>query len=148
MIIINPNRTKELIEQLISLWEESVIASHHFLNKQDIEKLIPFVRIGINSIDKLIVKYEVDTPTAFMGIEGNKIEMLFVSSNYFRNGIGKELMNYAINNLNIKFVDVNEQNPNAFEFYEYMGFRTFERSELDDQGNPFPILKMKLHSTN
>lgn len=45
--------------------------------------------------------------------------------------------------LNVEYVDVNEQNPDAVKFYERMGFRTFHRDASDDQGNPFPILRMK-----
>ena len=45
--------------------------------------------------------------------------------------------------LNVEYVDVNEQNPDAVKFYERMGFRTFHRDATDDQGNPFPILRMK-----
>ena len=40
-------------------------------------------------------------------------------------------------------VDVNEQNPEAVKFYEAMGFVVAERSPLDDQGRPFPLLRMK-----
>lgn len=32
------------------------------------------------------------------------------------------------------------KNPQALAFYEYMGFTIYRRSELDEQGNPFPIL--------
>ena len=35
------------------------------------------------------------------------------------------------------------ENPAAVKFYEKMGFRTFRRDSTDDQGNPFPILRMK-----
>ena len=45
--------------------------------------------------------------------------------------------------LNVKYVDVNEQNPQAVGFYNHMGFKVFKKSELDEQGNPFPILHMK-----
>ena len=38
---------------------------------------------------------------------------------------------------------VNEQNPQARGFYEHMGFAVRERSELDEQGNPYPILFME-----
>ena len=38
---------------------------------------------------------------------------------------------------------MNEQNPQAEGFYRHLGFRTFERTETDGQGNPFPILKME-----
>ena len=32
-------------------------------------------------------------------------------------------------------VVVNEQNPQAKGFYEHMGFKVYERSEIDEQGN-------------
>lgn len=44
----------------------------------------------------------------------------------------------------IKKYVVNEQNPNAKEFYEHLGFEVYRRSEIDEQGNPYPILYMKL----
>lgn len=43
----------------------------------------------------------------------------------------------------VKGLAVNEQNPNARGFYEHMGFKIASRSPLDEQGNPYPILKMK-----
>jgi putative acetyltransferase len=64
--------------------------------------------------------------------------MLFVDANQRGNGIGKALITYGIDNL-----DINEQNPGARGFYEHMGFKAVERSEFDDQGNPYPILVMK-----
>ena len=42
-----------------------------------------------------------------------------------------------------KYVIVNEQNPNTISFYEYLGFVTYKRSKLDEQGNSYPILYMK-----
>ena len=70
--------------------------------------------------------------------------MLFVSPDYFGKGIGKLLVHTAIKDYHINYVDVNEQNPQAEGFYRHIGFQTFERTEIDEQGNPFPILKMKL----
>ena len=142
---INPPRTEELIQLLVALWEQSVQASHHFLTSDNIEQLTPFVKIGVSSIETLVVKYDADRPIAFMGIDHDKIEMLFVLPLYFGQGIGKELVMYALENYNVKYVDVNEQNPAATGFYEYLGFTVFERTALDEQGNPFPILKMKVN---
>lgn len=144
MIELNPNRTDKLIEQLADLWEKSVRASHHFLTNEDIEKLNPLVKAGVSSIETLVVNYDADTPIAFMGLSGNKIEMLFVMPDYFGKSIGKELVRYAIENHNARYVDVNEQNPSALGFYKHLGFTAFDRTELDEQGNPFPILKMRL----
>lgn len=40
-------------------------------------------------------------------------------------------------------MDVNEQNPQAIGFYQYMGFIVVKRSETDMEGKPYPILTMK-----
>ena len=79
-----------------------------------------------------------------MGISGKKLEMLFIKNNERKKGLGKQLLNYGIEKFNVKEVSVNEQNLNAKGFYEYMGFKTYKRAELDEQGNPYPILYMKL----
>ncbi|SEG02779.1 GNAT family N-acetyltransferase [Parabacteroides chinchillae] len=143
MITINPNRTDILIDALISLWEASVRATHHFLTKEDIQKLIPFVKMGLSNIETLIVVEDTHKPIAFMGIEESKIEMLFVLPDCFGKGIGKELITLAVTQYGVQYVDVNEQNPQAIGFYSHIGFEVFERKETDEQGKPFPILKMK-----
>ena len=79
-----------------------------------------------------------------MGIDGQKLEMLFIKNNERSKGLGKQLLNYGIEKFNIKELTVNEQNPAAKGFYEYMGFRTYKRTELDEQGNPYPLLYMKI----
>lgn len=38
---------------------------------------------------------------------------------------------------------VNEQNPAAAGFYRHMAFAVYRRSELDEQGGPYPILYMR-----
>lgn len=143
-IFINPDRTDELIDTLANIWEASVRATHHFLTEEDIRRFIPFVKMGLSGIETLIVASDNTTPIAFMGIDGDKIEMLFVSPEHFGKGIGKELASLAFAQYNIHYVDVNEQNPKAAGFYQHIGFEVFERTEVDEQGNPFPILKMKL----
>lgn len=45
-------------------------------------------------------------------------------------------------------MDVNEQNTQAAGFYRKMGFTAFRRDALDDQGNSFPILRMKRDCTH
>lgn len=146
MIFANPDRTDALIDFLITLWNKSVRATHHFLAEDDVQRLIPFVRIGLSDIDTLVVASYNHTPIAFMGIETDKIEMLFVSPDYLGKGIGKELVELGISQYGVQYVDVNEQNLQAAGFYRHIGFEVFERTELDEQGNPFPILKMKRSS--
>ncbi len=70
--------------------------------------------------------------------------MLFVLDKARGQGLGAKLMQYAIEELKVKRVDVNEQNPLATGFYQHLGFEVISRSPLDDMGKPFPILHMKL----
>lgn len=78
-----------------------------------------------------------------MGIAGSKLEMLFVSPAAFRKGIGSQLLQHALA-LGVTEVDVNEQNPDATAFYLKYGFEMISRSETDAEGNPYPILHLKL----
>lgn len=87
---------------------------------------------------------ENNMPIAFMGIEDTKLEMLFIKNSERGKGLGKQLLTYGIENYNVNELAVNEQNPNAKGFYEHIGFKTYKRTEVDEQGNPYPILYMKL----
>lgn len=61
-------------------------------------------------------------------------------------GIGKQLIQYGIQNYGIQEVTVNEQNPQAVGvgFYKHLGFETYKRTECDEEGNLYPFLYMKL----
>ena len=80
----------------------------------------------------------------FMGIAEGNLEMLFIDNNYRGTGIGKKLVTYAINHLQVTKVDVNEQNIQAVGFYKYIGFNVYKRSDLDGEGKEYPILHMQL----
>ena len=82
----------------------------------------------------------------FIGCDEQRIEMLFVSPESRGIGVGKALLDYAITERGTNEVDVNEQNPQAVGFYQHRGFVTAGRSELDGEGNPFPLLHLKLRS--
>lgn len=70
--------------------------------------------------------------------------MLFVHNDFRGKGIGRELIIYAIKNLQATKLDVNEQNSQAVGFYQHMGFSVIKRSELDNEGKAYPILHMRL----
>ena len=78
-----------------------------------------------------------------MGIEKDRLEMLFLSPKERGKGLGRRLVEYGIRNYNIREVTVNEQNPQAIGFYRRMGFETYKRTDRDEEGNPYPLLYMK-----
>lgn len=141
------NKTTRLIEQLVEVWESSVKATHLFLKGKEIESIKNYVPQAIKETTHLIIAIDdYNIPIAFMGIKEVKLEMLFVTDKERGKGIGKKLLKYGIKNYNIQELVVNEQNQNAQKFYEHIGFTTYKKSELDEQGNPYPILFMKLQN--
>lgn len=141
------NREKNLIDELLKLWEDSVKATHRFLSNEEIEQIKEYVPEALKEVQYLIIaENEENIPIAFMGINEKRLEMLFVKNNEIGKGIGRQLLTYGIKNYNVNELTVNEQNPNAKGFYEHLGFKVFKRSELDEQGNPYTILYMKLSS--
>lgn len=90
------------------------------------------------------VKDKLGAIVGFLGVNDKKIEMLFILNEARGQGVGKVLLTYALNEYSVNSVDVNEQNPQAVGFYQHMGFNVVSRSPLDDMGNPFPFLHMKL----
>jgi len=138
------DRTTALINQLLEVWENSVKATHLFLSNDEIENMKKYVPQAISEISHLIIAEEDNKPIAFMGIEEQKLEMLFIKNGERGKGIGKELLSYGITNYNVNRLAVNEQNPQAKGFYEHMGFKVYQRNELDNQGHHYPVLYMKL----
>ena len=143
-IVRHKNFEEKLLEDLTNLWKESVIATHHFLKEEGMESLLPIVKKGIQEVDIVLLSYTDEVLSGFVAIQDHKIEMLFVLPLFLKKGIGRILISTAINEYEATSVDVNEQNEGALKFYNHIGFQTYERQELDDYGNPFPILKMKL----
>lgn len=134
-----------LTKQLFEVWDKSVRETHLFLSDSEIKDISRYIPQALSSIAHLIVAFNVENnPVAFMGIEDRKLEMLFVSPGYRGKGLGKQLIHYGIENYSINELGVNEQNPQAKAFYEHMGFQVYKRTDTDEQGNPYPILYMRL----
>lgn len=137
------DRNSLLIEQLLSVWENSVKATHLFLSEKEIEGIKKYVPQALNEIPYLIiVENENQVPLGFMGIVEQHLEMLFISHEERGKGLGKELLQYGIKKYSINDLAVNEQNPLAKGFYEHMGFKVYKRTDNDEQGNPYPLLYM------
>ncbi len=141
--ISTDHRTEQLIDQLTRLWDGSVRTTHHFLTEADIMRLRPYVGQGLQAIPVLGVAWENGHAQGFAGLDGDKIEMLFVAADAIGQGIGRQLMEWAVARHGATRIDVNEQNLHATAVYRHWGFAVCERTPIDDQGNPFPILRMR-----
>jgi putative acetyltransferase len=127
---------------LMDIWLRSVRATHTFLTEDDIQKMLPLVRQALPELE-MNVLCDGSKAIGFIGMSGNKIEALFLAPEFRRRGGGRRLVEHVQAKREELVLDVNEQNPEATRFYEAMGFVVVDRSELDTQGQPFPLLHMR-----
>ena len=138
------NREDGYVAALTEVWEGSVRATHSFLSAEETENIKHYVPQALREVEHLIVAEEEDgAPVAFAGTNGRKLEMLFVAASHIGQGIGRRLLDRAVDTYGVNELTVNEQNARAIGFYEHMGFRAYKRSEMDEQGGHHPILYMK-----
>lgn len=143
-IIEVKQRDERLTQDLLKVWESSVRATHLFLSNDEINQIKQYVPEALKNISILLVSQKEDkTPTGFMGIADHMLEMLFIGDEYRGQGMGKELLQFGIDHYAVNKLAVNEQNPLAKGFYEHMGFEVYKRTELDEQGQPYPLLYMQ-----
>jgi putative acetyltransferase len=126
------------------VWESSVKATHDFLPEDYFQEIRTLFQTFLPAVDLYVDLDETGTITGFLGVADGKIEMLFLHPNYIGAGIGRSFTRFAIDQLQVTKVDVNEQNEKAVKFYQRMGFRIVKRNETDGLGRPFPILEMVL----
>ena len=138
-------RTPRLLETLSNIWKASVRATHLFLSDAEVNQIKKYVPQAFSEVEYLTVAADDSgKPIAFMGVTDKRLEMLFVAPEVRGTGIGKQLLLHGIERYGFREVTVNEQNPQAIGFYEHMGFETYRRTDLDEEGNPYPLLYMKL----
>lgn len=83
-------------DQLVDIWQRAVRRTHTFLAEEDIQFYHHIVRNGV--LRELEVWMEWNTsqePTGFIGLDGLKIEMLFVDPEHHGQGIGSRLIQHA-----------------------------------------------------
>ena len=146
-ILTLPYMIREIKEtdypRLIEIWENAVLNTHDFLKEEDFLYFKKQLPVYFQYVMLLGFEQE-GVLVGFMGIANGNLEMLFVDNCCRGAGIGKQLVAYAVANLQVTKVDVNEQNTQAVGFYKYMGFNIVGRSELDGEGKEYPILNMGL----
>ena len=140
------DRSEHLVNQLLGVWERSVRATHAFLTDGEVLRIKSYVPDALYGVERLVAAYDADAyPLAFMGVDGVRLEMLFVEPEARGCGVGSTLLSYGIEELGVRELTVNEQNPAACSFYEHRGFSTYKRTDTDEEGGPYPLLYMRLN---
>jgi putative acetyltransferase len=131
---------------LTEIWEEAIRATHHFLEEEDFTPLKQ--KTCIDLLPELEIRAARDADggiLGFCGVHDENLEMLFLRKEARGRGLGRRLMELAIDELGVRSLDVYEENTRAADLYRRRGFVAVDRSPLDDViDKPHPLLHMEL----
>ncbi|KAM9866210.1 hypothetical protein ACIFOC_01128 [Leucobacter aridicollis] len=143
-LTIRPTHGPDEYPALVAIWRSAVRATHDFLAGDDFARIEGQLADAYFPAVPLVVAERDGKPLGFAGVADGGLEMLFVDDSARGTGVGSALLTHAIERLGVTRVDVNEQNPGAHGFYVSRGFEEVGRSELDGDGQPYPILHLAL----
>ena len=133
-------------DALLDVWLRSVQATHSFVSEKHIRDMTPQVRdyLANDAIEFWVLHDDAGVIRGFMGLRGGEMESLFLAPEFQRRGAGRRMVRHAQELYGELTTEVNEQNDAARRFYEACGFVVTGRSEVDGQGRPYPLLRMRL----
>ncbi len=131
------------LAELVALWHGSVLASHDFVKKDDLEDIHAQMPQLLSDQPELWLAVEGGKLCGFMACDGAEIAMLFVAAGNFGRGIGSRLLAWARGRHGPLLVDVNAGNLDGLRFYRKHGFLPVAYSPVDGQGRPYGIYKMR-----
>jgi len=107
-------------------------------------QVYPLAKEYIDCPDKLqnIWVYDDEFVKGMVHIEGDWIKELYVDTFFQNQGIGRELVKYATEQMQCKSLWVLEKNVNAIRFYEKQGFRSTGEKQLEE-GTTEYIIRME-----
>ena len=135
----------QLIYQLTAIWEDSVRATHLFLSEAEIQTIKAYVPQALTGVSHLLVAERAQgQPVAFMGIEGPRLEMLFLSPAERGRGTGKAASGIRHSPLPPAGIDGQRAEPAGRRLLPAYGLRDLPANRLRRAGRP---LSPSVHET-
>ena len=121
------------IDKIMNIWLKSTIKAHDFIPKEYWENNYNIVKDVYIPIAETFV-YEVnDEIKGFISIINNEfIGALFVDIDTQGNGIGRSLIDYAINKYKKLNLEVYKENKKSVDFYINRGFKIVKEQLNED----------------
>lgn len=121
------------LAQLLTLWLNSNLDAHAFIDKRYWQEQLPFVKKTLPE-SELYIYTTNDKILGFIGLMDNYIAGLFVEKSYRNLGIGTKLLHAAKANHEQLTLTVFEKNNKAVKFYLTENF-LIEKKQLDEHTN-------------
>lgn len=123
------------IDRIMNIWIESTIKAHDFISKEYWEDNYNTVKDVYIPISETFVYEDKEGIKGFISIINNEfIGALFVDRKYQSSGIGKKLIDYAINRYKKLNLAVYKDNKKSVDFYINRGFEIVKEQLNEDSG--------------
>ena len=134
------------IDKVMEIWLKSTIKAHDFISKEYWENNYNTVKdVYIPMSETFIYEDEEKNIKGFISIINEEfIGALFVDVNCQGNGIGKELINFAINKYKKLNLAVYKENKKSVDFYINRGFKIINVQNNEDSGYEEYIMEKSL----
>lgn len=134
------------IDKVMDIWIKSTIKAHNFINKEYWQNSYDTVKNVYIPISDTFVYEDDEGIKGFISIINNDfIGALFVDTYYQGNGIGKKLINYAMNKYDDLKLAVYKENKTSVKFYLNRGFKIVSEQINDDSGHSEYIMQNSLN---
>ena len=107
-------------------------------------QVLPLAQDYIDNPEKLenIWVYDDEFVKGTLHAEGQELLELYVDSFFQNEGIGSKLIKFAVDKLDVRYLNVLEKNTKAIRFYQRHGFVLTQEKQLE-QGTDEYVVKMK-----
>ena len=133
------------IDKVMDIWMKSTIKAHDFISKEYWQNNYNTVKEVYIPMSETFVYKDVQGIKGFISVINNEfIGALFVDIDFQGNGIGKQLIDYAVSKYGKLQLDVYKENKKSVEFYINRGFKIIEEQINDDSKHVEYIMEKSL----
>ena len=133
------------IDKVMDIWMKSTIKAHDFIIKEYWQNNYNTVKEVYIPMSETFVYEDVQGIKGFISVINNEfIGALFVDIDFQGNGIGKQLIDYAVSKYGKLQLAVYKENKKSVEFYINRGFKIIEEQINDDSKHVEYIMEKSL----
>lgn len=142
IITIRPIKDEDT-DTLVKIWLEASSFAHGFLGAERLLLHAEQVRnIYLQQAENWVITQD-DQPVGFIGLIDQFIGGLFIDPHAHGRGLGKQLLDHALQLKRSLELDVYALNTQAHSFYLRNGFVETARNPTDSEGLPFAVIHMR-----
>ncbi|MCC3868891.1 N-acetyltransferase [Terrisporobacter mayombei] len=131
------------IDKIMDIWLKSTIKAHDFIDEEYWNKNYDTVKDVYIPMSDTFVYEDKENIKGFISIVNNEfIGALFVDTDCQGSGIGKKLINYAMDKYKKLNLAVYKDNKKSVDFYMNRGFKIAKEQKNEDSGYTEYIMEM------